>query len=714
MERVKDLTYITPEEYREGALYLLGEHKRKPGNAKGYRRRYVNAIAAFDIETARIPPELTGLDREQSIMYMWQLSINGVLNIVGRTWEQFQRLVSIIDSELDEGENSMRLCLWVHNLSYEFQFLKGLYPFENSAVFAVESRRILRADLTPRIELRCSYLHSNMGLGQFLDKMHTKHRKQDGGEFDYNAIRYPWTPLDETQIYYGLCDVVGLCEAISAEMEIDGDTLHSIPLTSTGYVRRDIKKAMNKLSRVWLPERLPPLEVYEVLRKAFRGGDTHANRHFSGRVLHDVTSADRSSSYPGVQMNHLFPVGKWQQETNPTPETLERLITKRKRAVVFTARFTGVKLRNRWDGCPYIPRDKCETLAGGFFDNGRVLSADSLVISMTDVDYNITRAQYAWESMEVYALYYSAYGELPEEVKEVIRKYYRLKTELKQDEKSPDFDPVQDALYMKSKNKLNGIYGCSAQDPCKDSILFNGGTYDKAGTPVSELLETAYRHAFFSYAWGVWCTAWARFELHEGINLVQQTPGAEFVYCDTDSVKYLGAVDWSGYNAHKQAVSTASGAIATDPAGITHYMEVYEPDGHYPTFATLGSKKYAFTKPAKSGLFITIAGVTKSKGGAELLRGDKYGTGIERFCLAGEAGKEFLFREAGGTEALYNDNINVFVTVDGHPLRITDNVVIRESTYLLGITDEYSALMQLELLKTETPEIYWASDDGRG
>ena len=51
---------------------------------------------------------------------------------------------------------------------------------------------------------------------------------------------------------------------------------------------------------------------------------------------------------------------------------------------------------------------------------------------------------------------------------------------------------------------------------------------------------------------------------------------SDYVYSDTDSVKYIGNVDFSEYNAEKIRNSTASGAYAVDAKGKTHYMGVYE------------------------------------------------------------------------------------------------------------------------------------------
>lgn len=83
-----------------------------------------------------------------------------------------------------------------------------------------------------------------MSLDVYLKKFNVLHRKKSGEKFNYNKIRTPSTPLPDDDLEYIYNDVIGLCEAIYTEMKNDGDTLYTIPLTSTGYVRRDIKKAL--------------------------------------------------------------------------------------------------------------------------------------------------------------------------------------------------------------------------------------------------------------------------------------------------------------------------------------------------------------------------------------------------------------------------------------------------------------------------------------
>lgn len=668
---------ITPDQYKPGTVAAIPTQKRGKGNPKTKTRtKYKDVICAFDIETTRLA------DIEQSIMYVWMLHIHPHTTIVGRTWEEFHKLKKQIVSEL--GGNT--LCIFVHNLSYEFQFLQGVYNFRNDEVFAVASRKVLKCTMNDNaIEFRCSYLHSNMSLAEYTKKMDVEHKKLDGDEFDYTKTRYPWTPLTPRELEYCCNDVIGLCEALEVEMKADNDNLYTLPLTSTGYVRRDAKRAMRAVSPAFVKKQLPNAEIYALCREAFRGGDTHANRYYAGRLLKNVKSADRSSSYPDVVCNCEFPVSEFFHAGSLTFDDVMHYITVRKKAVLMRVAITNLRLTDEFFGAPYLSRDKCRKIERGVYDNGRILSADYLETTITDVDLRIIVDQYSFDDLAAFDVAYARYGKLPESLIAETINYYKAKTELKD-------VAGQEIYYMKSKNKLNSIYGMMAQDPVKQSTLFNDGEWSTASDPVEELLDKSNAKAFLCYQWGVWVTAWARYRLQEGIKLA----GDNFVYCDTDSVKYLGDIDWSDYNKERTKESIKSGAYATDPKGITHYMGVYEDDGFYPEFKTLGAKKYAFTKESVGKTYVTIAGVTKRKGGAEL---DKYG-GLDAFKPG------FVFVEAGGTESIYNDKPEIGVIErEGRKLLITPNVVIKDSTYTLGITAEYESLLQNSIL----PLDIWAT-----
>ena len=690
MRYAGDIQYITPNEYGGGLWRNIGVQPRKPGNPKTPRktkkRQYADAIVTFDIETTRLTGEQhpAFAERDQAIMYSWCLHVHGYLTIHGRTWEQLGEVLAKWAAELAE---SVRIVVYIHNLSFEFQFLRALYDFQADDVFAVERRRVLKTDFLDCFELRCSYLHSNMSLAEYADKMQAAHGKLSGVEYDYKKIRYPWTPMSDREIEYQLTDCVALAECLKIEMELDGDNLYTVPATSTGYVRREVKKALAWSARVWIRDTLPDEEIFEMLHEAFRGGDTHANRYFVGRIIDNVKSADRSSSYPDVQCNHLFPMGSWTRldEYHTFPEIM-RLINVRKKAMVLRIAFpNGCALADIYDGFPYLSYSKCRNVQKPSIDNGRILSADYLETTVTDVDLRIIVEQYTGD-ISILDGAFTRYGNLPEEYKTVIRRYYDNKTRLKDVE-------GEEVFYTKEKNKLNGIYGCSAQNPAKQSISFvsggEGGDWVEGNETTAELLDESYKHAFQSFAWGVWTTAWARWELREGLKVVGRDNA---IYCDTDSWKYIGEADWTAYNARCIAASTESKAFATDPKGKVHYMGVFEQERSYNQFATLGAKKYAYNFEPGGKTHVTIAGVTKRSGGAELDKGDEYGHGLERFC---RLDPPFTFYEAGGLESLYNDHPTIgTIHIDGHDLTITPNVVIRESTYTLTQTAEYEFLLK--------------------
>ena len=676
-----------PEQYFRNCPLV----KNRRGNPSGNKRHYVGITTAFDIETTLLD------DIQQSVMYIWQWQFGEDVTVIGRTWEEFTDLQKRVKASLPEG---YWLVCYVHNLSYEFQWLKSVYQFTPDEVFAVASRKLLKCDMHGCFEFRCSYKLTNMSLGQFTKKMGVKHTKLSGDDFNYSVKRYPWTELTAEELEYCINDVLGLVEAVNALMARDGDTLQTIPLTSTGYVRRNAKRAMRKnLHHNFVYSILPDIETYTALREAFRGGNTHANRYFAGDIIQNVHSADRSSSYPAVICNCEFPMSQF---TPILPKDLNkdyiaRCINIRHKALLLRVRIEDLRLRDPFWGCPYLSTDKCRNCDDVIdtFDNGRILRAHRIETTITDVDLKIILEEYTGKITFLQG-WYASYKKLPQALVDEVIKYYRDKTELKGVK-------GQEIYYDKAKALLNALYGMMAQDPVKHSVLFRQiGDWDTDTKTDAELLGKSNEKAFLAYQWGVWVTAHSRDALERGIRLVHETEGAEFVYCDTDSVKYTGSVNWDSYNSERISECKESGAFATDPSGVTHYMGVFEPEDNpvtgvaYRYFKTLGAKKYAYVEKEGEGVHCTIAGVNKKKGGAEL---DKFG-GLSAFA------EGFVFREAGGTQAIYNDSPAVCsVQIENHILPITSNIAILPSEYTLGITGEYERILKFSKNYLHNPYI---------
>lgn len=658
------MKYYTTTDFPLFTIKNCDIERRSVGNQGTTARRvYKEMLTGFDIETTRIPSE------DQSFMYVWQWYFEGVGVVIGRTWRELRLFIMQIEAVLDKA----MLVVLVHNLSYEFQFLRAVHEWKTDEVFAVKSRRVLKATMNNKLEFRCTMLHSNMSLATWTAKMGVEHGKLSGEDFNYDIMRYPDTPLSETEIAYITNDVVGMVEAYRAEMERDSDSLYKIPLTSTGYVRADSKRAMRNSGKV-VKTILPDYDIYKILRKAFRGGNTHANRYYSGLILGNVKSADRSSSYPDVICNCKFPMTRFRKIPTPNIWKVEEMM-KDRRALVFTILLHDVELSDPYNGFPYISVAKCAACVRSGNDNGRVLNADFIEMTVTDIDWRIIKKQYDFSDVQVTEAYWSHYGYLPRALIVNTIDYYTKKTSLKGVD-------GQQLLYDKAKKLLNGIYGMMAQDPVKQDIIYHEGTgeFTEDDAPPESLLAEFSKHAFLAYQWGVWITAWARLRLQEGIDLC----GHECVYVDTDSCKYLGVVDWTAYNRKRIRASAQSGAYATDPHGKRHYMGVFEDEDPYSKFKTLGAKKYVF-EHADGKLQVTIAGVNKKKGGEELSRRG----GIEAFR------EGFTFIDAGGTESVYNDSTPYAERVlNGHKIEMSPNICIRPSTYTVSLTDEYRNLLE--------------------
>lgn len=647
------------------------------------RREVVDLVCAFDIETTTVIHK----GREHAVMYVWQFSLDNQQIFMGRTWDEYKALCNAIDEACAEIKEDRKLkekpllAVYVHNLSFEFQFLSGVFEFQPEDVFLRSARKPIYAR-TGCIEYRCSYIQSNMSLARFCQAMNITDKKLSGQEFDYNKKRYPWTPLTENEIAYCKTDVISVVECIKKEMEKDGDNLLTIPLTSTGYVRRECFEALTPKIRK-IKTILPMLDEYELLREAFRGGNTHANRYYVGQVLKDVKSKDMASCYPAQLINQKYPY-KF-KSIDADKETVLRYISYGC-AVVFKALFKNIELKNEREPVPYISLSKTKSTGGeekcgkGYIDlvtdNGRILSAGICQMTITEVDYEIIDRMYKWDKMTIVKAMFAEKEYLPDELIAVIKEYYENKTKLKGLE-----DEDNQYFYMKAKNLLNSLYGMCATNPLQETIEYLYGEYKEVDVAENKKIQTL-RKAILPYQWGVYCTAYARQALQEGIDKC----GDKIVYCDTDSIKHVGDVDIDDINNSRIKTDLKRGAYADDRKGNRHYLGVYEDDGDYDEFITQGAKRYAVVTNGK--LKVTVSGVTKqiNEQTGNTFAAEELGE-ISNFKPG------MIWAKAGGTRAVYNDKVDDCITVDNHELHLLKNVAIVNTTYEMEYPDDYEKLL---------------------
>lgn len=682
--------------YAELAKCSIIEHRPKARKPSPACRDIIDIVTAFDIETTTLtfPLKDDRLVNSHAFMYVWQFQLNDI-TIMGRSWDECLQLFFKISEACkrirkDKGlEKLPEVVVWVHNLAYEFQFLSGIYPFKNDECFFRDVRKPIYCRMLDCIEFRCSYIQTNMSLAHLTRQLKVE-QKLSGQEYNYDKIRFPWTPLSAFELEYCTRDVRSLVACMQIKMQNDKDNLQTIPLTSTGYVRRDCSAALRERELfLHIKELLPGEKAYRLLRAAFRGGNTHCNRKYSGKILKDVYSYDMSSCYPAQQLTKKFPMTPFKfLDDRLTFERIFHFIGLGY-AVVGKYQFKNLRLRKSVT-VPYLSLGRCECFGfdgrknGYGLDNGRILYADYCEAALTEIDLNIVVKQYEFDEVGVLTAMVAQKHFLPDEYREVIKRYYDNKTKLK-----GSTDPEEIYLYQKSKEKLNGIYGMSAQDPIHAEILYNDGEYTRSSYDTLEDVEKTLKKAKYPYQWGVYTTAYARAALQEAIDAADQT----LVYCDTDSIKTVGKTDLSLINDKRQKAAVKHGAFADDPSGIRHYMGVFELECKYDRFISCGAKRYAYEIDGKMG--ITVSGVSKAIN-------EKTGVSfaVEELKKLEKFHEGFIWHKAAGTMAVYNDDDNFLYTDPdtGNSLQITKNVALVPTTYEMTYSRDYKLLLsEIEL-----------------
>lgn len=648
-------------------------------NKRGGYGSYINIPCSFDIETTTCNIGSADEPKWIGFMYHWQFGLDTYM-FHGRYWEEFTEFLDKIRQYMRLGsvfKRDVRLPIYSHFASFEFQHLRNFINVES--VFARKKRIILKAQFDGAYELRCSWALSNMGLGKFIENTpNARFNKQSGDDFDYLKLRLPSTPMTNDELLYCYCDVAGLNECIRHAMK--EDNLAEIPMTSTGYLRRECRKAVLKNPRNNKEVQNMALSpnLYVLCKSASRGGNCHANAYFTNVILDDVDSWDRKSSYPAEMVVDLYPMSRF-EEVMPTEDNLYSY-QQEGYAELLVLTFWGVKCKETLS-LPYIPIAKCIQISPKpLIDNGRVVEAKYVTMVITDIDFKIIMSHYKVSSIELSHIYIAKYGHLNDEFRHSLMEMFYQKCLL---------ETGDQYLYNKFKNKINAYFGMMLTDICSPEIIYAPNTPDvwiKGDIDIASLLEKYYssKKSFLSYQHGVWVTANARYRHQQGIDCV----GEDVVYGDTDSVKYINNhdKDFTQLNAEWLAICERNDINPTVFAnGKYTTLGVWEKEKHCDQFVTLGAKKYACIAPNKKGvkcIQITVAGLNKDKGAKYLT---EHG-GLADFKPDTVVPAKF----SGRTTSHYIDVDRPYkLTINGETFTTGSSIAVVPTTYEFGVTEEY-------------------------
>lgn len=655
------------------------ERIKKPNYLIKECKGYIPHLMTFDIETSTIQKQDGSYE---GFLYHWQVCIDGYV-CFGRKWNELITFFRKTQRTMKNYNDNFKLMCYVHNFSYEFQFLVSWV--ELNEVFAIDKRKPLKAISHDfNMEFRCSYLLSNMNLKKFIENTPNAHYYKGVGDLDYHKVLTPKSELTMKELGYCYNDVMGLYEAICNLLK--EDTLHTIPMTSTGYVRRECRNNMrkNKKNRKQFQEMKLDEEQYKLCKQAFRGGNTASNRYKTNFINYDVNSYDMSSAYPYAMLSGLYPITPFKQVEIESIEELEDYNKRYCTIAIYS--FENVRIKKSVP-FPYIPYSKCiefippkkrhpKFKGKEYCYNGRVLQADFIQIALTNYDYDIFIKQYNFDedNVRVEKFNYAYKGFLPNELRNTVMEFFTLKSQLKGVE-------GKEYEYMKSKNKLNALYGMIVTDIQRTENIFNANHEWSKGETTT--VENYYKkkNNFLTYQWGIFVTAICRTNLQKAIDKI----GLDCVYIDTDSVKYVGNHDLVFEEINQEMLEWCK---SND---IINYVEVgrkkfflglYDKEKGYDEFITLGAKKYAYNQNGKLG--ITVAGLNKKTGANELSEKG----GLSKFKI----GTEFF--DSGRKTVYYNDCKKHIIKVNGCEIENGSNIALVDTTYTLGMTDVMMSILQ--------------------
>ena len=146
---------------------------------------------------------------------------------------------------------------------------------------------------------------------------------------------------------------------------------------------------------------------------------------------------------------------------------------------------------------------------------------------------------------------------------------------------------------------------------------------------------------------------------------------------------------FKGFGFERQIRSTVEQCginCSVEYKGKTYTLGLWEEDGTYKQFKTMGAKKYAYVD-SNDHFSITVAGLSKEKGRQYI---EKIG-GLKAFNETTVVPKY----SSGRLSAHYNDEPCVKnMNINGHFIPVGSNVVLLETEYSFSITDEYEKLLE--------------------
>lgn len=592
--------------------------KTKRDMSNGNKIEYLDIKMAMDIETTST--FINDGNTKVGFMYIAMVGLQDKVFYV-RYWKDYIEMMDIIRKWFMLSPKRRIVC-YIHFLGFEFQFMRKELKWID--VFSTDERKPIKALSNQCVEYRDSYILSALPLAKVADNLQKHTIKKMVGDLDYSLVRLPITPLTDKEMGYCENDVLILLAYIDECLD-DYTHICDIPLTNTGKVREFCKarcfkkngrfttgvyqRYKNTMSRCKFD-----LLTYQYCKNAFQGGFVHANIYRTDMLLKDVYSMDLTSSYPYSMLSEKYPMSE------PHLITDWDIVDNLAFFSIFKVRLYNVRPKFLFEN--YLSVSKCKDVENAKLNNGRVQSADTLTTYVTNIDWQIMKRDYDFD-YEFLSGFWFYMDYLPRALCLSILELYGMKTTLKGVE-------GKEMEYLKSKGMINSVYGMCVTDIIRDENVYtneNGWEckkkWDKDIEELTKLIDkyNSKRQRFLYYPWGIAVTAYSRINLWSAILSLQE----DYIYSDTDSVKFTNYDKHTDYfrryndlcdiKLKKMCEYNKLDFALTRPKTIKDVekpLGVWDYEGKYDYFKTLGAKRYMYYKDGKYQL--TLAGLSKQNG----------------------------------------------------------------------------------------------------
>ena len=636
-----------------------------------------------------------------ALPYIWQCSIEDWVTY-GRDLNEYQELLDYIAMKMEGAEAHM----FVHNLSYEYSFLKSELPLEKK--FFTEARNPLKFNYKNLI-FRCSHRLTNLSLAKWGEKIGVP---KAVGDLNYHALYSPLTDLDNKSMGYCEQDLRVMIAGLK-QYRAEYGHIKEIPWTQTGRVRRDIRslnKSVRGFNRQVAYCQPKTAEEWKVQHATYSGGLTLCNPKAAGKVIYDDVSMDRKSAYPACMLEKFpnsefikVPYDPIWEDGNHHICLVEFTNLKAKYSMTPLSSAKRIMIKGAVygdDGYFEKVKNKKGKKKLWTLNNGKIKFAKRLAMYVTEVDMRLINAFYTYSECKIHSHRFATSDYLPKHIVMYMLDLYEAKTKLKHS------DPE---LYMRAKELLNCIYGLMSSALCRDQI--EEIDYDYRTVHLTreqeekelQRLQKFPENNVMPYSWGLYITAYQRWALmstilevasvsdtlEEGINKCHytDTDSTKGEYREKEMAKFeeinQRIIEWTKERCKAQDIPFEK-TCPKDDQGVPQQLGIWENDAIYRGgIKYLGAKRYAFKKKETDPVSITIAGVPKAAGS----------------CLSSvddlREGLTFDFFNSRKNMAIYLDGDNPQVTMpDGWQVTNKTGCVIRPTSYTLKLEEEYRSLIK--------------------